>query len=143
MKKQLLSVLALSAILALGGCSQAASASAAENAKLKFDVTEINLNSRSISLMIGEQFQIETVLTPLVAYNADLVYSSSDHEVATVTAEGLIEAIGEGSCDITVSSSDNEDVYQTMKVYVTTKLTGTTVITAPTVLKNYQKKKQV
>jgi hypothetical protein len=142
MKNKLLSVLALSAILALGGCNKAGSysTSAAVDPNIKFDATAINLNSRSISLMIGEQFQIETVITPLVAYNADLVYSSSDHTVATVSADGLIEAIGEGSCDIKVSASNDEDVYQTMKVYVTTRLTGTTVITAPTVLKNYQKK---
>ena len=140
MKKQLFAVLTLSAILALGGCAQASAARAADENKIKFDVTEIDLNSRSISLYAGDSFQISTVLTPLSAYAADLVYTSDDESIATVSSDGVVTAVAAGDCEIKVSYADDESVFQTMKVYVTNKLSKTKAPSAANAMGNYQTK---
>lgn len=50
--------------------------------------------------------QISTVFTPATASNRTLSYSSSNPAVATVSASGLITAVGAGSCVITVTAED-------------------------------------
>lgn len=70
-------------------------------------VTGIILNASSKKLAEKEQtWQISASVVPSNAANKELKYSSDNNAVATVTATGLVTAVGEGSTKIVVKSAD-------------------------------------
>lgn len=116
MKKTTLSILALTGLLALTGCANNGSGPA-PTPKVKTTPTEIELNTRSTAMIVGDTFQIEPFINPLKAYDADLIYESSNPEAVSVDEKGLITAIAEGNAVITVKSEADPTVSKTMKVY--------------------------
>lgn len=71
-------------------------------------VTSIESSVADAAMQVGVDAteQITTVFTPATASNRTLSYSSSNEAVATVSASGLITAVGAGSCVITVTAED-------------------------------------
>lgn len=74
-------------------------------------VTGITLSASTAELTIGDDPALATTtLTAIVApENAtvkDITWSSSDENVATVTAEGVVTAVDEGTADITATTKD-------------------------------------
>ncbi len=71
----------------------------------KHPVSLVTLDFNSLSLRVGEQYQLEVVVTPLSAlmYNS-VSWESSDESVATVTSDGTVTAIYTGSCVITAKA---------------------------------------
>lgn len=69
-------------------------------------VTAISVSPESFDLEKGITQQLIANLTPENSTNQSLTWSSSDEAVATVTQEGLVTAISEGTSDITVKSVD-------------------------------------
>lgn len=67
-------------------------------------VTEIKINTSKIELEEGNSFKLNAIVLPNEATNKDIKWTSSDKSVATVTNEGLVQAIGAGSATITVES---------------------------------------
>ena len=66
----------------------------------------ITLAETSVTLAEGATRQITYTITPSYAELTDLVYTSSDETVATVSASGLITAVGAGTATITVASGE-------------------------------------
>ena len=70
----------------------------------------------SITIDNGAMMQLTPVLTP-ENVAATMVWTSSDESVATVSADGLVAAVGEGTATITVTA--NETITATCVVIVT------------------------
>lgn len=68
-------------------------------------VTSISLNQSSLELSIGESYEFEATVLPENATNKEVIWSSSDESVLTVS-EGVITAIKEGKATVTVKSKD-------------------------------------
>lgn len=125
MKKPLLALIPLSAMMILTGCGSStytvpdpAPADPEEPFKPSVAPEEIMLNSYSQTLYLGEEFQIEALLTPLMSEGSELVYTSSNPSVASVTESGLVKALAEGSSNITVKSAVEPSIMNTLKVTV-------------------------
>ena len=73
------------------------------------------------SLMVGETTKIQTVISPQVVINSNLVYSTSDNSVATVNDKGVIKAVGKGVATITVSAEANPNVFDQIEISVFNK----------------------
>ena len=75
---------------------------------------------KPIKLIIGktESYQLKPTITPANASIRKLKYSSSNKKVATVDQNGLISAISQGSCVITVKATDGSGIKAMLAVTV-------------------------
>ncbi len=112
----MLSILALTAIMTVTGCGNTVVADAATKG-LKFAAESLDVSSKSEFLFRGETHQIQTLISPLKAYDAELVYSSSNTDVATVSSTGLVTGVNPGTATIRVASKENPEIYSEMKIY--------------------------
>ncbi len=69
------------------------------------DVSGINLNKTSATVKVGETVILSETITPSNATNKNVLWSSSNTRVATVT-KGVVKASREGTAVITVESSN-------------------------------------
>ncbi|MBB3108108.1 uncharacterized protein YjdB [Paenibacillus phyllosphaerae] len=69
-------------------------------------VTGITVNPDSAELSVGETTQLQAKVLPQEASNKTVNWSTSNAAVATVDANGLVTAAGEGSAVIMVTSTD-------------------------------------
>ena len=72
----------------------------------------------TINLSVGSHETIQTVLTPADASEQDLIWASSNREVAVVDESGKVSAVGAGTCTITVASKAYSDVSCHVEVIV-------------------------
>ncbi|MGI6710980.1 MAG: Ig-like domain-containing protein [Bacilli bacterium] len=66
------------------------------------------------SLIVGETKQLSATVAPAIA-NQAVTWSSSDESVATISAAGLLTAVGEGTVSITVTSSELTTIVETIE----------------------------
>lgn len=66
----------------------------------------------------GQQNLLEAEILPIDASYKDLIWESSNPEVATVQSDGTVTAISEGECNITCYANDNSGVQSTCMVEV-------------------------
>ena len=69
-------------------------------------VTGIALNKTSLSLTEGEEFTLESTVTPDNATNKEVTWTSDNEAVATVSAAGVVKALSAGSANVTVTTVD-------------------------------------
>lgn len=73
-------------------------------------VTGVTLNADSINLIIdGSNYgsrQMTATVNPSNATNKNVTWNSTNTDVATVTQNGLVTAVGKGTADITVTTED-------------------------------------
>lgn len=69
-------------------------------------VTGVSVSPESDTLLVGENLQLSTTISPSNATNQSLSYTGSNASVATVSENGLVTAIAEGSAIITVTTDD-------------------------------------
>ncbi len=65
------------------------------------DVVSIAFTEATKTIMAGDTAELEVTVNPVDASNQNITYSTSNVNVATVNAEGVVTAIGEGSATIT------------------------------------------
>ena len=82
-------------------------------------VTSISLNTRSLSLEALDTYALTASVSPSNAANKDIVWSSSDEKVATVSESGLVTALTKGTAVITASAVDGSGVSRSCTVTVT------------------------
>lgn len=70
--------------------------------------TGVRTYTSSLALKGGETAQIAAGMVPYYA-KGELVYTSANEEVATVNADGVVKAVGDGETVITVSEIDHGD----------------------------------
>ena len=90
-------------------------------------VTDININTGSITLREGESFTLNAIITPENATNQNVNWSSSNENVATVNSSGNITAISAGTSTITVTSA-NFELQDSIEVTVRQRAEGTQII---------------
>ena len=72
-------------------------------------VEGITLNATEQTLTVGETFALTASVTPENATNKSLAWTSSDENVATVDANGLVTAVKEGTATITAKANDGSN----------------------------------
>lgn len=72
------------------------------------NVNDISINEGDQELKVGDEFQLTTTITPVNATNQDVVWSTSNEEVAIVSVDGLVTAVAEGEATITVTTVDGD-----------------------------------
>ncbi len=69
-------------------------------------VQGVRLDKTSEAVLVGETTQLTATVNPESATNRNVIWSSSNEEVATVSAGGLVTAVAEGTATITVTTVD-------------------------------------
>lgn len=76
-------------------------------------VTAINVTPTSLNMAIGDDQQMDAEVVPSNASHELVEWSSSDTSVATVDLDGVVTAVGVGTCNIICSSTDGSGVQST------------------------------
>lgn len=90
-------------------------------------VIEIEIESATESVAVGETISLKAVVTPINADNRSVTWSSSVPAVATVSDTGVVTGIKEGTAEITAAANDGSGVKESITVEVkdTGKVIGT------------------
>ncbi len=81
-------------------------------------VSEINLDKNKLSLNSGETYKLSTTISPSNATNKELIWYSSDNDVASVNDDGLVTAKSGGVAIITCEAKGGYGVKTTCAVNV-------------------------
>ena len=76
------------------------------------------LSMHNLTMGIGNTQQLTFVCDPWYAQNKEMVWSSSDESIATVDQNGMVTAVADGSCTITVASAGDESKADSCSVTV-------------------------
>lgn len=90
-------LLLLIAIICLFSC---------EKAPEEIPVSSVTINQPAAEMVVGETVQLSANVLPSNATDKTLTWASSKQSVATVSSDGLVTAIAEGSSTITVTAGD-------------------------------------
>lgn len=90
-------------------------------------VTNITISEASLSINSGTTAQLSATITPSDAYNSKVIWTSSNENVATVDANGLVTAIAGGSCTIKATSADGSGIVASCQVTVMQMVTSITL----------------
>lgn len=71
-------------------------------------VESVSVSQNSAALTIGETLQLTASVSPASATNKNISWSSSNQAIASVSASGLVTAVGEGSATITASAGGKQ-----------------------------------
>ena len=70
-------------------------------------VSSISLSKSTLELTVGDQASLDATISPDNATNKTISWSSSKESVATVTPDGIVEAVSVGTAVITAISEDS------------------------------------
>ena len=91
-------------------------------------VESVTLNKRSLSLIVGESELLTVNVLPTFASTKDVDWSSESPEIATVSTNGLVTAVGIGTTTIKVEAVDGSDKFDECTVTVSdVPVTGITL----------------
>ena len=82
-------------------------------------IESLTFTKSTLELVINRGYQVEYEIRPNTATNKNLRWASSDYEVAAVTKEGRISALGEGVATITATTMDGTAISASIEVTVT------------------------
>ena len=85
-------------------------------------ITNIELNTASEILSIGESLQLTATITPENAKNKELEWKSSNEDVAMVTSNGKVVAMDKGIAVITATATDGSGVSASCTINVMQKV---------------------
>ena len=78
----------------------------------------ITLDKTEVEIIIGESDFLTATILPETASNKDIVWTSSDEEIAVVNEYGVVTAIALGEAVITATTTDGSDLSASCKVTV-------------------------
>lgn len=90
--------------------------------KIYSKVTGITIDQKEIYMQPEDNFQIFTTIEPEDANEPGVQYRSTNSNVASIDAKGIISAKQEGETKIIVSSQENSNIYQECKLVVVRKM---------------------
>ena len=82
------------------------------------DIQLVDINDGVATLKLGSTLTLTVVISPANATDQTVSFLSSDDAVATVNAEGLVEAIGKGTATITIMSNADPSITKTFTLTV-------------------------
>ncbi|MDD3938233.1 MAG: endonuclease [Bacilli bacterium] len=88
------------------GASIAAGSSSVGSGAETIYVSSITLNATTHSMETSAQFSLSATILPANATNKNLTWNSSNESVATVSSDGLVTAVANGSATITAAATD-------------------------------------
>lgn len=71
-------------------------------------VESVSVSQNSAALTIGETLQLTASVSPASATNKNISWSSSNQAIASVSASGLVTALGEGTTTITATADGKQ-----------------------------------
>ena len=80
-------------------------------------VSSVTLDKTSISLYVGEIYELKATVMPSNA-NQEVTWSSSDSKIATVDEKGLVTGVKAGTVKITATSKENSSIKATCTITV-------------------------
>lgn len=89
-------------------------------------VTGVTLDAESVELKLGKKKILTCTVAPMDAQNKNVIWSSDNEKVATVSDGGLVTAVGGGEATVTVKTEDG-GFEAKCKVKVTVDVEGITV----------------
>jgi len=69
-------------------------------------VTGISINQDDFNMLVGEVIYLTATITPYNATNTNIIWSSSDNNIATINAQGVVTAISSGVVTITATTEE-------------------------------------
>lgn len=84
--------------------------------KAPIEVDSVTIKGDFDDLLIGDSTELSVLVEPKNADDTSVTWTSSDREVLTVDGNGKVTAIGGGSAEITVSTSNGKS--DTCEIYV-------------------------
>lgn len=81
-------------------------------------VDYVGLNVTSATLHVGETLQLEAMILPEDATIKDVIWTSNNTDVATVSEDGLVTAIALGTVDIMATAADGSRVAASCAIIV-------------------------
>ena len=81
-------------------------------------VTSLETDKTDVTLVTGQNINIDVKITPEEAWNKALRFESENVDVATVDENGKVVAVGAGSCTVRVTSEEMPDVSAEITVRV-------------------------
>ena len=81
---------------------------------------QVVLSASEAKLYVTETAQLTATVLPAAAI-PDVMWGSSDEHVATVSADGLVTALNDGSATITATAADGSDAKAECRISVTTR----------------------
>lgn len=85
-------------------------------------VTNIILDQKEIYMQVGDTFQINASIEPEDANDKNILYSSTNSDVAAITESGIIIAKKEGTINLIATSRENPRIQAECKLYVVRKM---------------------
>lgn len=82
-------------------------------------VQSITLDKSSLSLIVGDTWQLSADVQPIFASTQELEWTSSNPDIATVSSDGFITATGIGTAIITAAAVDGSGVKAECMISVT------------------------
>lgn len=90
-------------------------------------VTELSLNVTNKNMYVDESFELTATITPDVASNKTVSWTSSDNSVATVDCNGVVTALATGTAVIKASTTDGSNLSASCNVTVRQLATSITL----------------
>lgn len=84
-------------------------------------VTSVTLDKSELMLGLGDTYTLTASVLPDDATNKNINWSSNNTAVATVTENGIVTGIGDGTAEIKAVSESNTSCYAVCKVEVSSK----------------------
>ena len=81
-------------------------------------MTKLSVSPELVSLVVGESVTLSASHEPVDATVTSVVWSSSDEAVATVSADGVVTAVGVGDATITVADPTQPSVMASATIHV-------------------------
>ena len=81
-------------------------------------VESVTLDKTVATIEVEEALQLKATVLPMEAANKNVVWTSSDATVATVSAEGVVTGLTVGTTTITATSEDNNEIKATCEITV-------------------------
>ncbi|MDE7424362.1 MAG: Ig-like domain-containing protein, partial [Lachnospiraceae bacterium] len=88
-------------------------------------VNEISCSQPKLELKVGENVSLSAEVSPKNALNKNITWTSSDKNVATVSQQGEIKAVGEGKVKIVAASVENTSITASCNITVTSSVKPT------------------
>ncbi len=90
-------------------------------------VTTIKLDYENYYLGVGKSFQLKATVTTETATNQNVLWTSSNEEIATVTQKGKVTGLKNGYATITAMALDGSEVEATCEVRVVNAVESITI----------------
>lgn len=105
MKKSLFIILAVFvALLATTSCKK----EKGTEGPPAIEVSGVSVDKTTVGLMVGEKVKLVATVIPDDATNKNVSYESDDNNIATVTQDGEISAVGEGTTLVWATTEDGQ-----------------------------------